>query len=85
MLVSKSHPGNDVEFWRAHTDIYKTLIDVQITIINFQNWCLKWHIAINILKTSYMLLYDQRKNPNPPPILLIINGMSCNKVSSHKI
>ena len=40
----KYYPGNQsvlmiIEFWMAHTDIYQTLIDIQIAITNFQNWC----------------------------------------------
>ena len=42
----ESNYANDVEFWRAHTDIYQSLIDIQIAIINLQNWCSKWQISI---------------------------------------
>ena len=28
----------DVKFWRTHTDIYRSLIDIQIAIVNLQNW-----------------------------------------------
>ena len=42
----------DVEIWGAHTDIYETLIDIGIAIINLQNWCSKWQVSINILKTT---------------------------------
>ena len=63
-ISSQISPGeskyvSNVEFWRAHTHIYQTLIDIQITIINLQNWCSKWQISINILKTTYMF-YDQK-------------------------
>ena len=78
----KSKYADDVEFWRARTDFYRTLIDIQIAIISLQNWCSKWQISINILKTTYMLFYNQRKMRNVPPMPLTINGVSLNKVSS---
>ena len=81
----KSKYADDVEFWRARTDFYQTLIDIQIAIISLQNWCSKWQISINILKTTYMLFYNQRKMCNVPPIPLTINGVSLNKVSSQRI
>ena len=44
--LRESNYANDVEFWRAHTDIYQSLTDIQIAIINLQNWCSKWQISI---------------------------------------
>ena len=74
-----------VEFWRAYTDIYETVIDIQIAIINFQNWCSKWLISKNVLKARYMLFFNERKKPFPPLIPLNINGVSLTKVYSQRI
>ena len=52
---------DDVEIWRAHTDIYQTLIDIQIPIIGLQNL---FKMA-NISKCSKNHMFcDQRKERN---------------------
>ena len=40
----ESKYADDVEFWRALTDLYQTLIDIQIAVNSLQNWCSKWQI-----------------------------------------
>ena len=57
----KSSYADNVEFWRALTDIHQALIDIQIAITNLQNWVLKWQISLNILKATYILLYSKDK------------------------
>ena len=64
---------------------YGVLAMADLEGVNIQNWCSKWRISINILKTTYILFYDQRKKPKLPPIPLTINGASLNKVSSQRI
>ena len=41
ILPSEPKYAHAVEFWRAYNDIYETVINIQIVIINFQNWCSK--------------------------------------------
>ena len=58
----ESKYADDVEFWRTHSNIYQLLIDTQMAIMNLLDWCSKWQISVNILKTTYMLFYDKKNN-----------------------
>ena len=69
----------------GETNVFQVILDMQIAIINLQNWCSKWHISLNTMKTIYMIFYNKKNTPAPPPILLTINGTSFKKVPSQQV
>ena len=69
----ESKYADDVEFWRTHKNYYQLLINMQLTIVNLQSWCYKWHIFLNISTTNYMVFYNKKKKPSPPSIPVTIN------------
>ena len=81
----ESKYADDVEFWRIHSDFYRLLIDTQIAIVSLQEWCSKWQISVNILKTTYMIFYDKKKMPAPSSIPLTINGKPLKRVFTQRI
>ena len=84
-LPRESKYADDVEFWRIHTNIFQVLLDIQMAIINLQNWCMKWRISINILKTTYMLFYNKKRTASPPSIPVTIDGVPLKKVAQQRV
>ena len=82
----ESKYADDVEFWRVHSDIFQVIIDIQIAILNLQEWCAKWRISINTSKTNYMIFYSKKNTKSSPPqIPLTIDGDSLKVVSSQRV
>ena len=81
----ESKYADDVEFWRTHKNYYQLLINIQLTIVNLQSWCYKWHIFLNISKTNYMVFYNKKKKPSPPSIPVTINEIPLKQVQTKRV
>ena len=81
----ESKYADNVEFWRVYSNIYQLLIDIQIAIINLQEWCSEWSISINSIKTNYTVFYDKSNNAFLVQIPIIIDGNCLRKVSSQRV
>ena len=81
----ESKYADDVEFWRTHKNYYQLLINMQLTIVNLQSWCYKWHIFLNISKTNYMVFYNKKKKPSPPSIPVTINEIPLKQVQTKRV
>ena len=77
----ESKYGDEMEFWRVHSNIYQLLIQIQIAIMSLQDWCSKWCISINSMKTNYMVFYDKKNKALPVHIPITIDGNCLSKVS----
>ena len=73
------------DFWRFQSNIYQLLIDIQVAIMNLQDWCSKWHISINSMKTNYMVFYDKKNKVPHVQIPITIDSNCLKKVSSQQV
>ena len=53
--------------------------------MNLQDWCSKWCISINSMKTNYMVFYDKSNKAPPVQIPITIDGNRLRNVSSQRV
>lgn len=59
---------------------HQLLIDIQIAILNLQNWCSKWCIPVNSMKTDYRVFCDKKNKAPCGQIPVTIDGNCLKKV-----
>ena len=68
----ESKYADSLEFWKIHSNIYQLLIDLLIALMNLQDWCSKWNISINSMKTTCMVFCDKKNISGAIPFYLVI-------------